>query len=121
MTDRESQPAHSARRNPHATRPLLRVFPLTVMALATFLVVFTLLMARLTATTHLPLGALVGASSPVTLNGEPASPGVTTRVSGAAAARTAVSNSAVAQGASAGTATLVTRTSGASGTGARDD
>jgi len=121
MTDRESQTAPAARTRPRATRPLLRPFPLTVMTLATFLVVFALLMARLTASTHLPLGSLVGAGTPVALNGESTGRGLTTRASGAAASSTPVANPGVAEGASAGTRTLVTRTSGATGTGARDD
>lgn len=49
MTDRENQPARAARTTPRATRPLLRFFPLTVMAFATFLALLALLATRVSA------------------------------------------------------------------------
>ncbi len=113
---RAAKPA-PARLNAH---PLLRVFPLTVMAVATFLTVFTLMMARMTAlqASSTPAGgsvvALARGSAPLR-----------TRASGAAASGAAASGAGVS-GALARTspqegATILTRTSGAGFSESHDD
>ncbi len=84
--------------------PLLRPFPLVVMTLATFLVVFALLMARLTAGVDPVVGA-IAASARVSAGGGEA---LRTRASGAAALATR-SVSSAGEGRTAPT----TRTSGA--------
>jgi hypothetical protein len=106
-----------ARRGGH---PLLRPFPLVVMTLSTFLVVFTLMMARLTAGADPALRASV---SPAAISQPIGSGGttVTTRASGAAVATPAVATEAGPQGTPT-TSAIVTRTSGAGGvSGAGDD
>lgn len=109
----------SARRR--ASHPLLGAFPLTVMTLAAFLVVFTLMMARLTAGADPALRH--GSTSALV---EPASAGspLRTRASGAAAgASGAASAVPAAAGESSGQTTqaILTRTSGAGGGVGRDD
>lgn len=94
------------------THPLLRPFPLAVMTLATFLVVFTLLMARLTAGAD---PAVHGAVGVVTSAREGRS--IVTRTSGGAVTRTVVAGEGEGEG-QAGPA-VATRSSGA--TGGRDD
>ena len=121
MTERETRPAPSGPARARATRPLLRPFPLAVMTLATFLVVFTLMMARLSASTHLPLSSLAGGGTPVTLKGGSPAGAISTRASGAGATAVAVTSQAVAEGATPATSTIVTRTSGATGAGAVRD
>lgn len=121
MTERETQPTLSVPARACPTRPLLRPFPLAVMALATFLVVFTLMMARLSASTHLPISSLAGVGTPVTLKGGSPAGAVSTRASGAGAAAVPVTSQAVAEGATPATSTIVTRTSGATGAGAVRD
>ena len=92
---------------------------MAVMTLATFLVVFTLMMARLTAGAD---PALRASANPVSLTAESGTGTVTTRVSGAAAAGGGVTQSAAAHSTSAPTAAIVTRTSGVAGArGAGDD
>jgi hypothetical protein len=108
MTDR---PRTSARSHPH---PLLGAFPLVVMTLATFLVVFTLMMARLSAGadpavhvgTSISLGAARSGASPVR-----------TRASGGGESAAAAIPAAGSGEASATMPAVVTRTSGAAGTG----
>jgi len=99
----------------------LHPFPLTVMALATFLVIFTLLMARLTASSHLASGAPAGAVAVTAIAGEAGASAVSTRTSGGGATAIPAAIPAVAEGSSspAGPTTIVTRTSGAGA--ARDE
>lgn len=91
------------------SHPLLRAFPLAVMTLATFLVVFTLMMARLTAGADPALRSSAQTSSSL-VEGSSASV-ATTRTSGAAA-QSGVTVPAAAEGASATTPAIATRTSG---------
>ena len=105
--------------------PLLRVFPLTVMTVATFLTVFTLLMARVT--------TLQGPPSPMSARVAAVAGGlsaVSARTSGAAASGTVASGPAASggrlHGASAGTplqrgTALATRSSVAVPGESRDD
>ncbi len=136
MTERTSKPApgsgnprpqgaaasrgDSARRR--ASHPLLGAFPLSVMTLAAFLVVFALMMARLTAGKDPALhvgtpSALVETTS--------AGGSLRTRASGAAAGTggaVSVAPAAAGEGAGQTSPAIVTRTSGVAGTGVgRDD
>ena len=102
--------------------PLLNAFPLAVMTLATFLVVFALLMARLTAGADPALRT--GASS--ALVRESASGGaVRTRASTAAvpggAAGANATPSAASEGSSRTVPAIVTSSSGAGGSGRGGD
>lgn len=115
-------PASQGRGASHRRRhPLLSAFPLTVMTLATFLVVFALMMARLQAGADPALrasapGALVAGSS--------GSPAITTRTSGASAGTGAGPTTSVAttEGSAAAIPAIVTRTSGVpDASGAGDD
>jgi hypothetical protein len=109
------------------THPLTGAFPLTVMALAAFLVVFTLMMARLTSAPGTGSGPAPGASAAtVFASGRPAI--VSSRSSGAAASTApapgGASSTVVASGAQASStpAILATRSSGAGlAEGGRDD
>jgi hypothetical protein len=92
--------------------PLLRAFPLAVMTLATFLVVFTLMMARLTAGAD---PALRASSNTAALVAGSSAGAVSTRTSGAGAQGAATVQATAAEGASATTPAVVTRTSGTSG------
>jgi hypothetical protein len=111
-------PAADPRPRPRrrSAHPLIGVFPLTVMALATFMVIFTLMMARRTAVADRALQS-IGASGIV----EAAVQGHTlrTRTSGTALAVPSPASGTSASGARA----VVTRSSGAAGaTGvARED
>lgn len=103
--------AKRARRR--VAHPLLGPFPVAVMTLGTFLVVFALLMGRL-ANTGTP--ALAGAgATPALVAGSSGSRAITTSASGGGAAgATAPGPSAANQTkAPAGTSTIVTRASGA--------
>ncbi|MHB8242964.1 MAG: hypothetical protein ACYDHN_13365 [Solirubrobacteraceae bacterium] len=95
--------------------PLLGAFPLAVMTLATFLVLFALLMARLTA----GFDPALRAQTPVVRTIGPAGEAVTTRVSGSKSA--ASTQPAVVRGGTSGGQVLVTRTSGVTGVGGKSD
>jgi hypothetical protein len=104
----------SARGSPQTrkTHPLLSAFPLAVMTLATFLVLFTLMMARLKAGADPALRAGTGSSLAVSSLGAGT---VTTRTSGGGASAS-LTTPAVASEESSGTAAgIVTRASGAPG------
>ena len=128
ITAEPSGPAPAARSGSVAQRkrsrersghPLMRPFPLVVMTLATFLIVFALLMARLSAGADPALRAGVSAgaiSRPVG-----AATTLTTRTSGAGAAVPAVAQSGAAEGSTAPAAAIVTRTSGAPGASRASD
>jgi hypothetical protein len=95
--------------------PLLRPFPLVVMALATFLVVFALMMARLTAGLHQTLRP--GAITASLTEGSSAAV-VRTRTSGSTAQSAPAVQAASAEGPSVTAPAIVTRASGgASGAG----
>lgn len=97
--------------SPRRRHPLLSAFPLTVMTLATFLVVFALMMARLQAGADPALRA----SAPSALvAGRSGAAAVTTRTSGTAGA-SATTPPATIEGSTAATPAIVTRTSGAPG------
>ncbi len=85
-----------------------------MITLATFLVVFTLMMARLSAGADPALRAGATANAATLTEGSGA-PTVRTRVSGAGAAAGGAAQIAVGQGAPAATSAIVTRTSGAPG------
>lgn len=131
MTDRpptaaQPQASPSASREPargsarvRSSHPLLGAFPLAVMTLATFLVLFTLMMARLTAGADPALRA-GGASSLV----ETASGGspLRTRASGGGASAATAVPVAASEGSSSTSPAVVTRSSGAASAGvSRDD
>jgi hypothetical protein len=102
---------------------MLRPFPLAVMTLATFLVVFTLMMARLTAGAGQSLRPGAGTVALVQSSGAAA---VTTSTSGSgvsgASRVSSVSQAANVEGSAATVPAIVTRSSGASGRpGAGDD
>jgi hypothetical protein len=102
---------------------MLRPFPLAVMTLATFLVVFTLMMARLTASADQSLRP--GARTVALVQGSGAA-AVTTSTSGSGASGvsgvSSVSQAANVEGSAAAVPVIVTRSSGASGrSGAGDD
>ncbi len=90
---------------------------MAVMTLATFLVIFTLMMARLSVGAD---PALRGAANPVALTAGSAG-GVTTRASGASAATSSTVQAAAGQGAATATPAVVTRSSGATGARIGDD
>jgi hypothetical protein len=73
-------PQPSPRAQPPAPHPLLGTFPLAVMAVAAFLVIFTLTMARLSAGEDSPLHQSTGASRIAASSGAHAA---TTRARGA--------------------------------------
>jgi hypothetical protein len=108
---------HAAKPSAGRRHPLLNAFPLTVMTLATFLVLFTLMMARLQAGADPALRA----SAPGALvAGRPGSAAITTRASGSAGA--SATPAAVTAGSVAATPVVITRTSGVPGrSGAGDD
>jgi hypothetical protein len=100
--------------SPRARRghPLLGAFPLAVMTLAVFLVLFTLMMARLKA------GAdpVLSASTSISLvSGSPGGGAVTTRASGATPSGGGATPVAGAEGSRVAPAVIVTRSSGAAG------
>ena len=97
--------------------PLLGVFPLTVMTLATFLVLFTLMMARLTAGADPALRA--GNSAAVVRTVSAGSP-LSTRTSGGAGTASTTSVAA-SQGSSATVPAVLTRSSGGAGAGVGSD
>jgi len=97
--------------------PLLGVFPLTVMTLATFLVLFTLMMARLTAGADPALRA--GNSAAVVRTVSAGSP-LSTRTSGGAATA-GTTSVAASQGSSATVPAVLTRSSGGAGAGVGSD
>jgi hypothetical protein len=104
---RVDSPADGARPVAPARHPLLGAFPLAVMTLATFLVVFAILMARLQSGIDPALSAAANATSVV----RGASGGaVVTRASGSAGPAVSTSG-APAEPASP----VITRTSGSSG------
>jgi hypothetical protein len=116
MTDAKvtGESSRSARGSTPARKahPLLGAFPLAVMTLATFLVLFTLMMARLQAGAGPALGS--GASGAL-VAGPQGTGAVRTRTSGGAAS--SVSTSPVAsEGAPTPTPAILTRASGAPGT-----
>jgi hypothetical protein len=98
--------------------PLLGAFPLAVMTLASFLVLFTLMMARLTSRANPALGA--SASSALVASGGGAG-AVQTRTSGGGGARAALAPVAASEGSARTSAAIVTSSSGAAGTYARGD
>lgn len=97
--------------------PLLGVFPLTVMTLATFLVLFTLMMARLTAGADPALRA--GNSGAVVQAVSAGSPLRTRTSGGAGTVRT--TSVAASQGSSATVPAVLTRSSGGAGAGVGSD
>jgi len=100
-------------REPVKTRkahPLSGAFPLTVMTLATFLVLFAVMMARLKAVVHPALPT--GASSSLTVGGAGA---VRTRTSGAGESAGIATPVAAPEAAAATSGAIVTRASGAAG------
>jgi hypothetical protein len=101
-----------------ARHPLLGPFPMAVMTLATFLVIFTLMMARLNVGAD---PALRGAANPVALTAGSGAGAVTTRASGASAAASSTVQAAAGQGTATATPAVVTRTSGAAGARIGDD
>lgn len=108
-------PAHSAPvpGRTRTTHPLSGAFPLTVMTLATFLVLFAVMMARLKAGVDPALSA--GTGSSLTASGA-GSGAVRTRASGAGASAGTATPVAAAEEPSARSGAIVTRASGASGT-----
>jgi hypothetical protein len=109
MTDR---PRTSARPPSHP-HPLLGAFPLVVMTLATFLVVFTLMMARLSAGADPAVHVGTSISLGVARSGAGA---VRTRASGGGESPAAATPAAGSGESSAPIPVVVTRTSGAAGT-----
>ena len=97
--------------------PLLRPFPLAVMAFATFLVVFALMMARLTAGLHPALRP--GAITAPLAEGSSAAV-VSTRTSGSLAQPAPAVQAASPEGPAATAPAIVTRASGGTG-GAGDE
>jgi hypothetical protein len=104
--------ASVARVRANTAHPLLRPFSLAVMTLATFMVVFALMMARMTASTGRIPGTVNAA-----LVAESGASAVTTRTSGAAATAATPVQATVSEGPSAATPAIVTRSSGAAGVG----
>lgn len=100
-------------RSTRATHPLLGAFPLAVMTLATFLVLFTVMMARLRAGADPALHA--GTVSALPAN-RTATGAVRTRTSGAGPSAALATPVAATGEPSAGSAAVVTRASGAPGT-----
>jgi hypothetical protein len=100
------------------THPLLGIFPLAVMTLATFLVVFTVMTARLRAGADPALNASRGAALVAERSGAGA---LRTRASGGASVAAATTSSAVGAPVG-GVSAAVTRASGAAGAqGASDE
>jgi hypothetical protein len=93
--------------------PLLGAFPLVVMTLATFLVLFTLMMARLKAGAD---PALSPSTSSSLVARSPGGGAVTTRTSGGGESAAAATPAAGSEESSGTPAAIVTRASGASGT-----
>jgi hypothetical protein len=114
MTDR---PRTSARPPSHH-HPLLGAFPLVVMTLATFLVVFTLMMARLSAGADPAMHVGASTSLSAARSGVGA---VRTRASGGGESAAAAMPAAGSGESSATIPAVVTRTSGAAGTGESGD
>jgi hypothetical protein len=104
---------------PARRHPLLGAFPLTVMTLATFLVVFAMMMARLTAGAD---PAVKGATTAALVEPAAAGSAVRTRASATAGAA-ATPTVAPARGSSAPAPApaVVTRSSGRAGAGAVTD
>ena len=98
--------------------PLLGGFPLAVMALATFLVLFALMMARLKAGAD---PALRPRTSTPLIAGRPGAGTVTARTSGASPSGTAAVPAAGPAESSATSAAIVTASSGAAGARAAGD
>ncbi len=113
--DGASKPSAAPARRRH---PLLSAFPLTVMTLATFLVLFTLMMARLQAGAD---PALRASAAGALVAGRPGAGAITTRTSAAAGASAAPAASN--EGSPAAAPAVITRTSGVPGEsgGAGDD
>ena len=104
------RPAVPARRS--TRHPLLGAFPLAVMTLATFLVVFAIMMARLQGGLDPALRATAGSTTVVRGSGG----AVVTRASGGAAPALSPSGAPARSG-----GPVLTRTSGSSGGGESDD
>ena len=104
----------SARESPRARRPhpLLGAFPLAVMTLATFLVLFTLMMARLQTGAGPVLSASKGSAALAEGNNESV---VTTRTSGGGASSAPATSVAASEGTAGTSPAVVTRASGALG------
>ena len=114
-------PAHSApvRGRTRKAHPLSGAFPLAVMTLATFLVLFAVMMARLKAGVDPALRAGAGSSL---VASRAAGGAVRTRTSGAGASAGTATPVAASEEPSAQSQAIVTRASGASGTqGAGDE
>ena len=114
-----SQPARPPRTR--AAHPLLAPFPLAVMALSTFLVVFTLMMARMSAGTRTSLSANVPAALVAASGGTR----LRTSASGGSAATAATTATATVTGAGGPSAAVavpavLTRSSGARAGGTDD-
>jgi len=109
------EPPRSARHSAQARQahPLLGAFPLVVITLATFLVVFTLMMARLEASTDPALRASTSAPLVAASTGAGA---VTTRTSGGGESTATATPAAGSEESSATTPAVVTRSSGAART-----
>ncbi len=106
------QPPRSAQGSAQARKahPLLGAFPLTVMTLATFLVLFTLMMARLKAGTDPALRPSTSTSLVARSSGAGA---VTTRTSGGGEPAAAATQAAASEESSETPTAIVTRASGA--------
>jgi hypothetical protein len=100
------------------THPLSGAFPLAVMTLATFLVLFAVMMARLKAGVDPALRA--GTGSSLTASGAGAG-AVRTRTSGVGASAGTATPVATSEEVSPRSRAIVTRASGASGTGGAGD
>lgn len=110
VAQREQRATRARRSHGH---PLLRAFPLAVMTLATFLVVFTILMARLQSGVDPALGPAATGSLVVPGSSRGA---ILTRASGGAAPAVLKSGSP-----SSSTGPVLTRTSGSRAGGESDD
>ena len=102
--------AHPARAN--GTRPLLQPFALTVMTLASFLIVFALLMARLTGGARFAAAGEGGATPTAALVGESRGRTVSTRTSGALPAQSSPAPLTPSAASSTAQAAVVSRASG---------
>lgn len=113
---------HSRARAKRAKRPLLGAFPLTVMAVATFLVVFAILAARLHNGADPALRAAGGAPAVTRVRGGALNGPVVTRASRMAGAATAMPAGQAMNGRGHVSTPVLTRASGAgSAAGAEGD
>jgi hypothetical protein len=114
---RESTPSAQGSAPARRAHPLLGAFPLAVMTLATFLVLFTLMMARLQAGAGPALGSATSSALVAAPHGTGA---VATRTSGAGAASESTMP-VTSEGSAVTTPAVITRASGALGTSEAGD